>query len=847
MISEKSGSGNTTGYYIPASAIIRQIQNLLSDSYKEGFSIIKEIIQNANDGGARRLDIGISKGLENTTHPLLQNLSLFFVNDGNFTDEDAKAISWFAMDINAENSTKIGKFGLGQKSIFYFCDAFFYIARSESLRDNIDYKFVNPYAEFDYNSREYIDRKYPKWINFTEKDKGIIEKYLKNSLPLEKQYFILWVPLRIKQDGSQNRRNISRKYYDEDSIYEHLPKDMSSKIAMLLPMLRWLKEVYFWCPNDTGNLGQKFHVSLENNAKRSSYPKPKHEWQKSNNTKEEPLVGKISLAQDSKIIYGGIESIIGAEKFDSLLKGDSKKQDFWHQLENSEYWLKILSEDKEVNELIVPDKAIPHCAVIFSRKKAQATGTLTVQWAVFLPIGDEEKDTVEFESVNCEGNWDYTILLHGYFFVDSGRHKVKILKDVIEGNISQKDPRSENEMVEQWNNILATSGTLSYLLPALAKFCSQHRINQEQIESICKSILSTKIFRSIHCHKYLYSKYYWVYKVHPDKCSWQLIEKAQNFLALPSIPEEIWNIFPELNEYANNYCLVSKNSPNLLGRDDVSPWEEEQIITIITNLDVEELFSQTRYIEFLANLLEQLPNSLSKKLQNSLKNIIKQGFIQINIDNLKPSKEIISKLIARLDEYNWFDINCNYSNTLQKILPVNQKPNLDILIIPKEFAPHRERLPVLNGNDAGLIIDSIINVNCRNNDLENNQELIKEIIDRIKRGEIQNFIKNTSDLKFIPGFDYRQNQEIYYSPDEIIKIEKKKLLFKDSSESREVAKYLQEALKDMTIVLVNSEYLRKLLTKEPVCCTKSTCFQVLKNKPILSDANNRRELLKQLL
>ena len=310
MSQEKEYSGNITGFSIPPLAIIRHIQNLLRDSYKEGFPIIKEIIQNANDGGARRLDIGISKGLKGVSHPLLQNPSLFFVNDGNFTNEDAQAISWLGMDINAHNSAKIGKFGLGQKSIFHFCEAFFYIASSESLTEKIQYQFVNPYAVN--ISGKCIDQKRPKWGGFTRKDKDIIENYLLNSLPLHKQYFILWIPLR-RQEADQ--RNILSNYYDDCSIQNHLPEDMDSKIAMILPMLQSLQEVYYWCPNDAGHLKQKFYVFLEEDAKRCSYPKVKEEWQENHNAIQRLLVGQISLNPNSDVIYGNLNLLLKQKNF----------------------------------------------------------------------------------------------------------------------------------------------------------------------------------------------------------------------------------------------------------------------------------------------------------------------------------------------------------------------------------------------------------------------------------------------------------------------------------------------------------------------------------------------------
>ena len=123
------------GYQPKQGTIINNIKTLLKERYKQGFPIIKEIIQNANDGQAKTLKFGISRGLIGTAdnpvvHPLLKTPALFFLNDGVFKISDREAISCFGIDANAGDKGKIGKFGLGQKSIFHFCEAFFYIARS---------------------------------------------------------------------------------------------------------------------------------------------------------------------------------------------------------------------------------------------------------------------------------------------------------------------------------------------------------------------------------------------------------------------------------------------------------------------------------------------------------------------------------------------------------------------------------------------------------------------------------------------------------------------------------------------------------------------------------------------
>ena len=67
-----------TGFSTPSIAIINQIQTLLKERYKEGFPVIKEIIQNANDGGASTLHIALVQNLKlqslnpDISHPLLK-------------------------------------------------------------------------------------------------------------------------------------------------------------------------------------------------------------------------------------------------------------------------------------------------------------------------------------------------------------------------------------------------------------------------------------------------------------------------------------------------------------------------------------------------------------------------------------------------------------------------------------------------------------------------------------------------------------------------------------------------------------------------------------------------------
>lgn len=105
--------------------IIGEIRTLLRDRYKDGFPIIKEIVQNADDSGATKLDFGWTNGLPTAKHSLLQRPALFFLNNGEFTKSNQQSFLSFGMDDRAGQKATIGKFGLGQKSVFHRCFLFF--------------------------------------------------------------------------------------------------------------------------------------------------------------------------------------------------------------------------------------------------------------------------------------------------------------------------------------------------------------------------------------------------------------------------------------------------------------------------------------------------------------------------------------------------------------------------------------------------------------------------------------------------------------------------------------------------------------------------------------------------
>ena len=116
------------GLSIDPRGLVQQLKNNLIDRYPRD-SILKELLQNADDAGATRLELGWTPGLGAAApHPLLRGPALVAANNGPFTERDARAIRSFGLNHKAADRTTIGKFGLGLKSVFHLCEAFFYAA-----------------------------------------------------------------------------------------------------------------------------------------------------------------------------------------------------------------------------------------------------------------------------------------------------------------------------------------------------------------------------------------------------------------------------------------------------------------------------------------------------------------------------------------------------------------------------------------------------------------------------------------------------------------------------------------------------------------------------------------------
>ena len=190
-------------------------------------------------------------------------------------------------------------------------------------------------------------------------------------------------------------------------------------------------------------------------------------------------------------------------------------------------------EMKFGKEQKVSDKAQPHSATVILAQPSENKAKLTIRWAVFLPLG--EQDTTEEKQVyetHMEGNLSFDIFLHGYFFIDAGRVGIHGRKHI--GTLAPLTIDSEDSATQEWNRLLANIGTLPHLLISLNQAAYKLKLTQLQLKELSSGLLRFLNSPLGHnCLSHVTSSNHWVYQVSKELKGWELIPSSKAIRKLP--------------------------------------------------------------------------------------------------------------------------------------------------------------------------------------------------------------------------------------------------------------------------------------------------------------------------
>ena len=118
--------------------LTRRIQNIIRD-YPFDMTIIKELLQNADDAKATKMHVIVDMRTHSDKHILseewgeLQGPALLVWNDSVFTEEDLKGIQRLGLGSKRSDSETIGQYGIGFNAVYHLTDCPSFVTGGDKL------------------------------------------------------------------------------------------------------------------------------------------------------------------------------------------------------------------------------------------------------------------------------------------------------------------------------------------------------------------------------------------------------------------------------------------------------------------------------------------------------------------------------------------------------------------------------------------------------------------------------------------------------------------------------------------------------------------------------------------
>ena len=835
-----------------------QFVNLIADNLRDryklepeesggppsGFSVFKELVQNTDDSKAPDLRFGRSPGLADAAHPLLRAPALFFVNNGQFTDSDARGIRSFGQNSKAADQASIGKFGLGMKSVFHFCEAFFFLAHDGETSYA---EVLNPWS-----GAASSETLHPDWDVFTVQDARSIRDHLSavvSGLADPERLFVLWIPLRRQVDLGEAGAIIGQYPGDDDSLLAFLSRPtFPPRVASLLPMLRYLRRVAYWNLGvDGGAGGSVFEVRLDDDAARPAllHAPPSADDMNAESAPLRSLSGRIDMRlgeNREEIRFSGREAHVWNGELRAL---------HGHKRWPSSY---VRSRDGHASE--AKDKAQPHGAVIFSRTPGR--GRLVTHWTVFLPLDE----ITAVQSVSCGGDHDFRLTLHGYFFVDAARKEVDGLDDCA-GRAPDLDD-TEAALRLAWNCALLRANVLPLLIPALDAFCTDQRLSDDAKTRLAKALLDTSLVKRFRAP--ITEQSIWLHELTPGGVHWVRRTTERKVLTLPAPvgdePGRAWLLFPALATLCEGHWVGVADAPSLLHPSVDVQWSEDQLLALIGSVKPRELFQDAKLLDYLNAFLEGPagPYLGTLAVRSALADLVRQGLAQLGEGGMGQQRARIARIVGRLDASRCFRIDNDLpASLLQGLLSAGT----EALPLPARFFPDAtSETPRPPRGDAELsVVDAARLLSKVEKALESafeSNDAVREaalklspvLIKGVRHERRKELLQRCEDLRILGAYDCSKGCRVPVSVQEIRTAREAATLF-GSGEARSpngLAPGLQRVLPQDRVLVINRETASLALDMEGAIasCDGSAVLRCLgQQSRVLGRLEKRAALIRQ--
>lgn len=632
--------------------VVEIIKRLLFDGRTTDINLIlKELLQNADDAHADKavadhLAFGFHPGLEGAAHPLLKDPALFAVNNGPFLLKNADGIMGLAESPKIDDPSAIGKFGIGLKSVFYFGEVFFFLCRSEDdlgrLVEPLSDVF-NPYNEPRKNIR-------PTWDGFGPADRTLMREALDALGVLDG--FVIWVPLRTRQAVQLDGKSISIDAImpgDEPEAFAETIRapDVVDRLRRAMPLLRHIRTI------DIHSLAGTVNLVAEVSGQ-SQYP---------NVTGQHSFGGQITQPAVPAFVFEATEVQPRDAVFD--------------EIQADGYWARSMRADQSEQ---VADKTRAHASVTFARQ-ASGTGRLRLQWAVFLPLG-------EALDYPCEGTTEFSLTLHGSFFVNSDR------RTILDWSKPPISVSSSGDLQTRWNAKVAQCGTFPLLLPTLARFAQG--LNIAEVDHLTAAVVAlpvVKEYRAVVCETDQ-----WVKVVTTVGPQWQLLPAAQAVHELP-FSHDLTRWLPGVGVLARDGYLAIWGAPHLLSARSAA-WTPDHVLLLLSGLRLEMLAGH--HLRELVGILQVVANLETRPV--ILETLRRLMLVPRQALEGSELRETLVQVAGFLKVTERFVVPPGQSAELRQQLAALL---LDVVLVPGELLPKDAESGTLTVRDAVTVLSAL--------------------------------------------------------------------------------------------------------------------------------------------
>ncbi len=426
---------------------IKAIQTLLSDVYRDagdGRTLLRELVQNADDAEAQRLTFAVvDEGLSGAHNTLLRGPALIVANDGPFLDLNWNALHQALGDSKSADAAKIGRFGVGLKSVFHICEAFVYLG-AEPGPDTLRSGALNPWAGTENDSD--ADPLHPDWDTLDNDESQYLLDAARALLGSFAAGLLLWIPLRREEhlDRAEEGQpyGVAVNPVDPATIVSWFERPES--LVLLLAQCGHVRSVEAGHSATIGDWADRATLVCVDRPHFTSCSWVGR-YREDDRPRARTFDGKISACAEEWSVSGV----------------DAVGHDILRRLRLESNWPRdrISFKGRFVR---VRRKALAHAAITVLHRRGAVTGGVRLRWAVFLPLDDAPAPSSGpvVEAVQRRAGADgWDIIMHGYFWPSYDRRSIPGV------TLGADDGMGESGVRAQWNRGIRDELMLP-LLPA---------------------------------------------------------------------------------------------------------------------------------------------------------------------------------------------------------------------------------------------------------------------------------------------------------------------------------------------------------------------------------------------